>query len=342
MIKSKFISQLIDQDTFGELPPDRYLNEWPQLVYHLKDVFIGYNGAILNEDKTLIPEVNFNYYFWRWIMNKKNFPDRINHPQQCCSFDSEKINIDGCNIIKLDSNINYVYGHHYFNTYVFGHVWDNFQDFRKIEALDLQKSCLIMPKITNHVNNLDYHLDLFGYPKEKRLNIDLGKKSKNILHVPNLYYSSPTCYPSGVSKSGLDYLRSKYYRTCNENTEETKLYLKRPENKRSVINNNEIEEYLSSIGFTIIDGTEGIKKHVSLFKKASFIVGAHGSLFRNIIFCNTDVVVYEFCPENRQDHNFEGIGQTMGIKYNWIKTKADNNFNTFIDLNFIKKLSFND
>jgi len=342
MIKSKFASSQIDQDSFGTLPPGRYLSEWPQHVYHLKNVFIGHNGAILNENKMLIPEVNFNYYFWRWIMNKKDFPDRINNPQQCSSFDSEKIGADDSNIIRLDPNTNYVYGHHYFNAYVFGHLWDSFQDFRKIEALNLKKTCLIMPKITKHVNNLDYHLNLFGYPKEKRLNIDLSEKLKNILYVPNLYYSSPTSYPSSVSKSGLDYLRSKYYKTYKGNAQKTKLYLKRPENKRSVINNNEIEEYLSSIGFTIIDGTEGIKKHVSLFKKASFIVGAHGSLFRNIIFCNTDVVVYEFCPENRQDHNFEGIGKTMGIKYNWIKTKADDNFNSFIDLNFIKNLNFND
>ena len=82
----------------------------------------------------------------------------------------------------------------------------------------------------------------------------------------------------------------------------------------------------------MVNGTEGIKEHIRLFRNARVIIGMHGSLFRNQIFSDKNPRVYEFCPHNREDHNFEGIGKTMGLDYKWIKTEADGNHNIKINI----------
>ena len=193
--------------------------------------------------------------------------------------------------------------------------------------------------MTNHVYDLEFHLDLFGYKKQDLISLDLpGHKPCNTLYkVPKLYYPSPSAYPSQVSNIGLKYLRSKYFKLLDSAPRTTKLYLQRPKGSREVVNNEEICTTLKQEGFIALDGTEGIKKHVNLFKNASIIIGAHGSLFRNIIFSDQNPVIYEFCPLNREDHNFEGIGKTMNLDYNWIGCEADSNFNIKIDVKELKK-----
>jgi len=324
------------KDYFASVSPEDYARLWPQYCLILNDVYIGGGGAIYNQNGEIHPLANFNYSFWK---NLHNNDFRPNNTLESFSY-KEKVDFKKYKIKELSDQDGYIFAHHYHNIYVFGHIWDVFQDLQKIEELNLGNSKLIIPKVTGHVNNLDAHLSLFGYDESKRISLDLPSHEPcDVLYkISKLYYPSPTAYPSQISKRGLDYLRSKYYKLCTDYPDKTKLYLQRPKGDvRSVLNDKEVCAVLEEKGFTIINGSESIAEHVRLFKNASIIIGAHGSLFRNMIFSDQNPVVYEFCAHNRQDHNFEGIGNTMGLNYNWIKTEADEDFNLKIDIEELKK-----
>tara|TARA_Y100000592_G_scaffold18799_1_gene28759 strand:- start:14419 stop:15405 length:987 start_codon:yes stop_codon:yes gene_type:complete len=322
---------------FGSVSSLNYSKFWPQYCLELRDVYIGGGGAIYHEDGKLHKLANFNYCFWKNLHNNEVRP---NNPIESINY-SEEINLKQFEIKELSTNEDYIFAHHFHNIYVFGHVWDVFQDLEKIELLNLSNPKLIVPQMTNHVNDLKFHLELFGYSEDKILSLNLpGHKPCNVLYkIPKLYYPSPTAYPSQISKGGRDYLNSKYSKLCSNEKEETKLYLKRPSAKsRSVLNDEEIIKFLKDEGFTIVSGKEGIREHIKLFKNASIIIGAHGSLFRNMIFCEKSPVVYELCPSTRIDYNFLGISKTLDMNYNWLKVEADEYFNISIDIDFLHNI----
>ena len=103
-------------------------------------------------------------------------------------------------------------------------------------------------------------------------------------------------------------------------------------------NEEDILPLLKKEGFHIVTGAEGIKEHVRLFRNASLIIGPHGSLFANLIFSERNPTVYEFCPATRQDHNFEGIGKTLGLQYNWISTPCDDQYNIKLEIQKLDRI----
>jgi capsular polysaccharide biosynthesis protein len=183
------------------------------------------------------------------------------------------------------------------------------------------------------------HLELFGYPEKSRTQLDLPGDSEILYRVPTLYYPSPTVYPSQMTERGLKYLRSKYYTLCDSDNppEETKLYLHRPK-LRTVKNDSEVIDFLKEHNFTILDGTEGIREHVRLFRNASIIIGPHGSMFRNIIFSDKNPKVFEFCPHNRPARHQLDIGKMMNLEYTWTETEADDDFSIRIDLDVLRDI----
>ena len=328
-------------DFFGCLSPEEYSESWPQYILHLEDCYLGEKGTIYDSDFNLILEANFNYLFWYdravkgWGSPKNPIPPY--NPCEALASEFAK-KADFKEVIELDDSFSYVYGHYYFNIYVFGHFWDTLQDLQKIESLHLKNTKLITPPLSSHVTDVDFHLSLFGYPKEDRISLSLPLGCQTLYKVPSLHYPSPTAKPCQVSLQGLKFLRSKYYSLRKSPTSGAKLYLGRPQGNRHVLNDAEVTEYLKAEGFIVVLGSDGIQKHVDLFYGASLVIGAHGSLFKNIIFANRAAKVIEFCPHNRPDHAFEQIGETLGCDYSWIETPADKDYNIKIDMNFLKDI----
>ncbi len=321
--------------TFASLPPHLYKKQWPQYVLKLRNVYLGGGGAIYDENGELHPHANFTYNFWDNLHNEGARPNNTLESQDI----KKNINLPDYTVKELPDKKNYIYAHHYFNIYVYGHNFDVFQDLSKIEGLSIPDKILIIPQRSAHVHDLNLHLELLGYKEDTVVSLNLpGRAGCNTLyHLPTLYYPSPTAYPSQRTTVGLQYLRDKYYPLCTDYPESTKLYLQRTAS-RVVENDDEVVPFLRDKGFTIINGTEGIKEHVRLFRNASLIIGPHGSLLANLIFSEKRPTVYEFCPKDRQDHNFEGIGKTMNLDYHWMPTESGANNNIIVDIKKLKEI----
>ena len=321
--------------TFGSLDPASYKKQWPQYVLKLENVYIGGGGALYNHKGEAHPDANFTYNFWHHLHDDTKRPNNTLESQSV----EKKIDPTLADIKELPDVGNYIYAHHYFNIYVYGHNFDVFQDLSKIEELSIPDKILIIPPRSAHIPDLNLHLELLGYKGDRVMSLNLpgSEGSSTLYRIPTLYYPSPTAYPAQRTLAGLQYLRDKYYPLCTDYPESTKLYLQRTAS-RVVENDDEIVPFLRDKGFIIINGTEGIKEHVRLFRNASLIIGVHGSLLANLIFSEKNPRVYEFCPKNREDHNFEGIGKTMNLNYSWIPTDCCVNNNITIDIKKLKEI----
>jgi capsular polysaccharide biosynthesis protein len=51
--------------------------------------------------------------------------------------------------------------------------------------------------------------------------------------------------------------------------------------------------------FVVIDGSESLHKIIYYFTNASLIIGPHGSMFKNMIYCKKNPVLMELCPSTR-------------------------------------------
>jgi hypothetical protein len=321
--------------TFASLDAASYKKQWPQYVLKLENAYIGGGGAIYNNKGELHPHANFTYNFWHHLHDDQKRPNNTLEAQGI----KKNIDLGAANIKELPDEGNYIYAHHYFNIYVYGHNFDAFQDLSKIEELSIRDKILIIPQRSAHVHDLNLHLELLGYKEGDVVSLNLPGRAPcdTLYRIPTLYYPSPTAYPAQRTLVGLQYLRDKYYPLCTDYPESTKLYLQRTAS-RLVENDDEIVPFLRDKGFIIINGTEGIKEHVRLFRNASLIIGVHGSLLANLIFSEKNPIVYELCPATREDHNFEGIGKTLGLQYNWISTPCDDHYNIKLEIQKLDKI----
>jgi capsular polysaccharide biosynthesis protein len=100
---------------------------------------------------------------------------------------------------------------------------------------------------------------------------------------------------------------------------------------RGVINEDEVIKYLTSRNFTILNGAESLEETYYLFSRATKIIGPHGSLFANTMFCKEDCHILEYCPSNRIDGTFLNKLK-KAKKYKQIIVESDESFNIFIDI----------
>jgi len=310
-----------------EFPPEN--PEYPQFVVVLEDVYVSPRGLIFDRHRNLMPEVNFNADFW---------------PRYCPAYgtaDTNKIaqrEINRRKITELPGDRPHIYAMHYFGFYVFGHLWDSLQPLIKIEEIGLKDGTLLVNRFTRHVNKIDRHFDLVGYDKTQRHNV------KSLTFVHELWYPSVVCYPGRITTQGRDWLRRKYMdgngglAAANESPV-AGLYLDRNDNqgrnKRRVVNNDHVIELLSDHGFQVIDGSESLQEHIRLFGAARRVVGPHGSMFRNVLFCGPDCRVLEFCPGNRRDTSLREVGETCGLDYQFVEVPGDENNNIEIELDIL-------
>ena len=301
------------------------------MIYHLKNVYLSRNGSILDENFNLMEEASELFVRWEsFDPTKKNLKN----------YTLDKINNGD---IKYLDNKEYIYTYPYHNIYVYGHLWDSFRQLKEIEENNINGILLIALE-TNHINNLYHHLDIFGYEKEKTLSCDC---INYVYFIPNLVVPVDGVYMSRLNREEYDWLRNKYFYNnklldtskINSN-DKIKLYLSRGSiNYRCVINDKEISTFLSDNGYIILNGKESLEEHIYYFSNATHIIGYHGAIFKNCIFCNKEPFIYEFCSKNCEKC-FVDISNICSVTKNHyqIKIDSDERYNGKIDIDVIKNI----
>ena len=84
-----------------------------------------------------------------------------------------------------------------------------------------------------------------------------------------------------------------------------------------------------------MDGSEGIVRHIELFRAASVIVGAHGAMVKNLIFCSEGTRVIEFFSDKYVNTCYKSTANLMNLEYESIETMGDKDNNIKIPLRLL-------
>jgi tetratricopeptide (TPR) repeat protein len=156
-----------------------------------------------------------------------------------------------------------------------------------------------------------------------------------------------------VSNDNFDFSGVKFYRdlatnVVANNTQNSKIYISRRfNNRRSLVNEEQVENLLKKQGFAIYCMEKySFEEQISIMKNARIIVAPHGAGLTNIIFCHAGARIIELVMDKYPNklfyelslvcrHKYYPIlGECTGTNYN----DSDKGFKWTIDLNKIQQV----
>lgn len=126
-----------------------------------------------------------------------------------------------------------------------------------------------------------------------------------------------------VNRGTIEFLREAFSSKTSlySNNYPEKIYISRAKAKyRQIINEKEITELLSKLGFVTIF-TEGMSvlDQAALFASAKAIVTAHGSALTNLVFCQEGTKIVELFSPNYVRTDYWIVSQQLKLKHYYLK-----------------------
>jgi predicted O-methyltransferase YrrM len=314
-----------------------------KLAYLFSDVFL-LNNTILDKDKRVIESTLHEQIFWQPECICKYYNNDILFNQELAK--RTEVILKRCDQKSSDTKFIDISNTcidltHPFGCYAFGHLFDTLQRLYPIRELLYQKDIKFI--VSKYDNIIDFikHLSILT----NRLITEKDLILSDNLHILKLIYSISPTVPTELDKEAYEWILNKYFNYFGIEKTEPKhnLYLTRNHveiGSRGVINEEETREVLEKKDFIILTGKEPLKDIVTYFANAKTIVGAHGSLFVNTMFCNPETKIIELCPHNRICYNFRNFLK-MAQNYNHVIIEADERYNITIDLNKLLRIYSN-
>ena len=243
------------------------------------------------------------------------------------------LSVPNLDLVHIEDEIEYIYIAHTFGWYPYGHLHDSLQRLFTLKDGLIKGKCKFVISNYSRVESFFDHLSVaagFDVSSEDVLLLEKFKKYKfKNLKIAN----SPALITNFTSESYAWLVRSYLKRFLKSSLQRIPgIYLSRNHvspGARGVINEDDVVKYLTDRNFIIVNGTESLQDIINLFYCAEMVIGAHGSLFANTIFCQPNCVIYEYCPDNRVDYSFERKFKACQ-NYNHLLLAADDKFNISI------------
>lgn len=169
------------------------------------------------------------------------------------------------------------------------------------------------------------------YQKETFAHLGIGKDKiidEELIHhiqADRLIVTSYTEIKFHHPKSALDFLHDSFTIPQTNNQRDTLIYIPRGDagSNRKVINEAQLIDVLKGYGFEIRFLSEmALHEVAKFFNSAKLVLGAHGSGFANLVFCEPGTKVIEFFPINYVRHIDYDICNKMGLDYHYLLCPA--------------------
>ena len=285
-------------------------------IVELEEVIVTRKDSmILDIDKNPIFEASNEILYWQpSCMNMgltgAERDQEIKTRQERMRNDAAAINID--NLIRISGQkFEIISLMHSFGWYAYGHLFDTLQRLFPIETPDKDKKRLLVSdprKVTDfagHVGMLGYGVNqLFSVPPQAEgFILDRLRVPQSPATVTQFTHQTMEwirkCYLENDSSQKFLHRFPKYLPVPSDGFA---LFLDRSSVKSRNISN--IDEVLRTIQgkfsqVITFTGSESVLEMLYLFSHAKLIVGAHGAMFVNTVFCCPGARIIEFCPSNR-------------------------------------------
>jgi len=214
---------------------------------------------------------------------------------------------------ETDPNKQYFFLDYCYDFYNFGEFWDVMKraiHYRNLNEV-VDNECLIHKKF-NKINEIEYYFEKLGfqYPSE----LTIASSQTEPIHLHNVTFSIiKNAYRGCVDE--MDKVMFQKYFCKDQEFDETKryiLYLKRGPHGRGIVQEEELIAFLrektvelqeqgdnDNVRVIVIDGSESLKEMIEYWMHCVFVIGCHGSLFKNMIFARRYPVCFELSPKTR-------------------------------------------
>ncbi|OZH55087.1 hypothetical protein AFK68_06810, partial [Hydrocoleum sp. CS-953] len=167
----------------------------------------------------------------------------------------------------------------------------------------------------------------YQQPFQRETLKSLGVREEKILasdrhpHIQakELVVPSYPSYLGWLQPWGLKFLREVFLRgvTNNKSDFSERIYIGRGNARyRRVMNEEEVVEILSQLGFTYITPESmSLENQIATFAHAKIIVAPHGSGLTNIVFCNPGTKVIELFSPHYLRYYYWHISQLLGLEH---------------------------
>lgn len=135
-------------------------------------------------------------------------------------------------------------------------------------------------------------------------------------------------------KWALDFLHDSFTISAPNKKRDKLIYIPRGDaaRNRKVINEAELMTVLKDYGFDIRFLSEmTVPEEAEFFNSATLVLGAQGSGFANLVFCEPGTKVIEFFPSNYVRHIDYDICNKMGLEYHYLLCPAVGNATDTLD-----------
>ena len=225
----------------------------------------------------------------------------------------------------------------------------------------------ILQKKTD-VNDIDYFLfpdtklkfqkeslDFFQIPVSKRLSSRQNRHifADEIITVdhPCVILNDPNRDNENLPKWIINFYRDSFTSNINDKKRIKKFFIDRDDSRsnvkhlRSIVNEKEVKNFLSSKGFQIIQlSSLTFLDQINLFSEAKIVIGLHGAGLSNLLFCQPKTKVIEI-KLSHIGNMYKNLGNQLNLDYiNFIGKGEETNQkfsnqlgNVFVDLNELEK-----
>lgn len=168
-------------------------------------------------------------------------------------------------------------------------------------------------------------LNLLEIPENKRISSINSRHicADEIISVdhPCVILNNPLKDNENIPNWILEFYRDKIKEKVKINKSSKKIFIDRSDsmsnikNLRTIINENEVKENLSSKGFEIVKlSSLSFQNQIELFHNANTIVGLHGAGLSNILFCQPNTKIIEI-KASHVGPMYEKLGEKLNLNY---------------------------
>jgi capsular polysaccharide biosynthesis protein len=160
-------------------------------------------------------------------------------------------------------------------------------------------------------------LELLGYAQVPRITLDRTKH----YYFQRIHYSD---FLSGTTAFGVSVAANGTFgrlRDAALNADPPLagdiIYVARSDSpQRAIVNEPEIIESLAREGVRIVvPGEHPVDEQVSIFNRATVVIGAHGAGLTNLVFCKPGTILYEMMPSFYTNPCYRRLAQAAGLTY---------------------------
>lgn len=149
------------------------------------------------------------------------------------------------------------------------------------------------------------------------------------------YYFCPLTSMSGCyNPFAVQFLRRSFLSRADMGYEApARFYLRRVGKARPIANENEVLDFFRKRDWAIVDTEQlSMAQQIRLFARAEMICAPHGAGLANLLWSSPGCKVLELCASTFLNGVYEGLAQSVAVRYRYLVFAGDNTYQSRVDL----------